>query len=1091
MRRRAAGALVAGALLASLLPGAAAARDPITRPSGPLPASVDQLKLTKPITLRDTGAGKVDRVLRTARGPQRVVVRLSALSAVDVVAKGAAAQKAQYKAARVQQDGVIAKARKLDSRTRVLGRTGRATNVLMLQIDASQLATLANDPAVLAVNSVIDYQLADAETTPYVGASAVQATGYTGAGVRVAVLDSGIDYTHVAFGGAGTAAAYQAAYGTSASDPKNTTTDGLFPTAKVIGGYDFVGESWPNTPEAPDPDPIAAPPLSAGLGTDGGHGTHVADIIAGPQGVAPGASLYAVKVCSAVATSCSGVALIEAMDFAVDPNGDGSTADHVDIVNMSLGSDYGTAFNDDLSQAVEQATKLGVLTVAASGNGGNRPYVSGTPAAAPSALSVAQTQVPSAFRYPLVVNSPAAIAGTYPNTETVEWAPLGAGFAGTVAYVGRGCPAGSVTGQPGEDAYVANPAGKVALIDRGSCSVSLKVDRAAKAGATAVLIGLITPGDPVSFSSGGGDTFVPTLVIQQSLRNAMIANIAAPVTVTVSSAVTIPLVGSMAGSSSRGPSSNNNIKPEIGAPGASVSAISGSGTGTEAFGGTSGATPMVAGAAALLKDAFPGRSPMEIKALLMNSAETGTVTNPATAPGVLAPITRIGAGELRVDRSVKAPAAIWDPRLESAALSFGFVDASDTTTSLSRELVVRNYMTKSILFKVTPTFRFANDQANGAVKVIAPSYVRVGPGRTEKITVTIRIDGRKLRAWSLNGGPDGNNPVPLDLLEYDGYVNFDQVGTKADDANPLHVPWQVLPRLSSDVSVPDGKVKIGAPLASGPLAGLPGGTTKLKNQGVGAAAIDVYSLVGTSPNLPPAKRGANAPVIDLKSVGVQTYPVPANTACGPVDSFVYQIAISTWERTTTALMPAEFDVYLDTNNDGNADYIVLNADVSGPGSLSDGRSVTWVYNVAAKSLDAWFFTGHGTNDSNTILTFCGDQIQMNATNFGQPMTMDVGAYDNYYTGNLTDSIDAIHVAPLGERYLATVGSGFLGGDVAPRTSAALTVADYGPTGTNPSETGLLLVMNADRGTYRGGAPVDRDAIRILVGASDGHGHDGP
>jgi len=207
----------------------------------------------------------------------------------------------------------------------------------------------------------------------------------------------------------------------------------------------------------------------------------------------------------------------------------------------------------------------------------------------------------------------------------------------------------------------------------------------------------------------------------------MIANIAAPVTVTVSSAVTIPLVGSMAGSSSRGPSSNNNIKPEIGAPGASVSAISGSGTGTEAFGGTSGATPMVAGAAALLKDAFPGRSPMEIKALLMNSAETGIVTDPATAPGVLAPITRIGAGELRVDRSVKAPAAIWDPRLESAALSFGFVDASDTTTSLSRELVVRNYTTKSILFKVTPTFRFANDQANGAVKVIAPSYVRVGP----------------------------------------------------------------------------------------------------------------------------------------------------------------------------------------------------------------------------------------------------------------------------------------------------------------------------------------------------------------------------
>jgi hypothetical protein len=63
---------------------------------------------------------------------------------------------------------------------------------------------------------------------------------------------------------------------------------------------------------------------------------------------------------------------------------------------MSLGSDYGDAYNDDLSVAVNNATNFSILTVAASGNGGNRPYVSGTPAAAFTALSVAQTQVPSA-----------------------------------------------------------------------------------------------------------------------------------------------------------------------------------------------------------------------------------------------------------------------------------------------------------------------------------------------------------------------------------------------------------------------------------------------------------------------------------------------------------------------------------------------------------------------------------------------------------------------------------------------------------------------------------------------------------------------
>ena len=130
------------------------------------------------------------------------------------------------------------------------------------------------------------------------------------------------------------------------------------------------------------------------------------------------------KVCSSISTACSGVALMHAMDWAMDPNGDGGLRDHVDIINMSLGSDYGTVYDDDLSLAVERATHYaGILTVASAGNGANKPYIVGTPSAAPSALSVAQTQVPSAKALPARHQRPAAIAGTYPNTETVEWAP--------------------------------------------------------------------------------------------------------------------------------------------------------------------------------------------------------------------------------------------------------------------------------------------------------------------------------------------------------------------------------------------------------------------------------------------------------------------------------------------------------------------------------------------------------------------------------------------------------------------------------------------------------------------------------------------
>ena len=173
-----------------------------------------------------------------------MVVSLTEPAAADVAAQGPMAEKVQVKKARAQQDAVIASATSLDRNARVLGRTGMATNVVMLTIDAGSLAALAADPAVVSIKPVVDYQMSLHETVPQVGATAVQYAGFTGNGVRVAVLDSGIDYTHAAFGGPGTKAGYEAAYGTAPADARNTTLDGLFPTTRVVGGYDFVGEAW-------------------------------------------------------------------------------------------------------------------------------------------------------------------------------------------------------------------------------------------------------------------------------------------------------------------------------------------------------------------------------------------------------------------------------------------------------------------------------------------------------------------------------------------------------------------------------------------------------------------------------------------------------------------------------------------------------------------------------------------------------------------------------------------------------------------------------------------------------------------------------
>jgi hypothetical protein len=122
---------------------------------------------------------------------------------------------------------------------------------------------------------------------------------------------------------------------------------------------------------------------------------------------------------------------------------------------------------------------------------------------------------------PLVVNSPSRIRGSYTDTADLFYAPVTTPVIGNVAYVGRGCPADSITGTNPDDPYLASPAGKIALIDRGTCAVSLKIDRAARAGAIGVLIDLVAPGDAASFGYYGGTMFVPSLVITESTGDAI------------------------------------------------------------------------------------------------------------------------------------------------------------------------------------------------------------------------------------------------------------------------------------------------------------------------------------------------------------------------------------------------------------------------------------------------------------------------------------------------------------------------------------------------------------------------------------------
>ena len=124
-------------------------------------------------------------------------------------------------------------------------------------MDARQLSRLANSPDVERISPVVNYELDLSETVPYIGAAAAHESGATGEGVRIAVLDSGIDYTHAALGGPGNRAAYDAAFGANTQSGRNRQINDrlrgnlLFPTETVVGGFDFVGEAWPFAAERP------------------------------------------------------------------------------------------------------------------------------------------------------------------------------------------------------------------------------------------------------------------------------------------------------------------------------------------------------------------------------------------------------------------------------------------------------------------------------------------------------------------------------------------------------------------------------------------------------------------------------------------------------------------------------------------------------------------------------------------------------------------------------------------------------------------------------------------------------------------------
>lgn len=248
------------------------------------------------------------------------------------------------------------------------------------------------------------------------------------------------------------------------------------------------------------------------------------------------------------------------------------------------------------------------------------------------------------------------------------------------------------------------------------------------------------------------------------------------------------------------------------------------------------------GAAALVKQAHPDWSARQIKAALMNQAETGIMNKPAHFGGAFT-ITRIGSGEVRVLPALTTPAIAWDVASQSGSLSFGFQDVTQTAgvVVITRTVNVRNDAPHPLTYQISPEFRLPTTAENsGTVHLAMPESIVVPAQGNNQFVVTMTIDGHLLRDWQLNSGPAGGNGNLLSVFEYDGYIRLTEVG---NSSNTLHLAWQVLPRKAGDITLKAANASV-----------------ELRNRGVATTTVESFSLIADSANLPEGSTGKQNPI---------------------------------------------------------------------------------------------------------------------------------------------------------------------------------------------------------------------------------------
>ena len=632
-------------------------------------------------------------------------------------------------------------------------RVQRVLNGIAVRMRPQDMSAVRKLPNVERVQFLPTYERpSNIASVPFINAPEVWdgpdslglAFGATGKGIRIGDIDTGLDYIHPDFGGSGALSAYQDVDPTSVVGKNSGNT--LFPTAKVVGGFDFAGDAY-NASNAPQPDPN---PMDCG-----GHGTHTAGTIAGVgvnsdgspylgaynptapytanlkigPGVAPEASLYALRV-----FGCGGSTnlVTQAIDWAVDPNNDGDFSDRLDVINMSLGSPFGfdaPDFDSDI-EAVNNAAQVGMMVVSAAGNDGDTFFISGSPGAGHNGLSVAASVDNGQTITQLHVSTPAAAdfaaqASGFTNPNGIA-PPQPAGQSANIVLAldavggaSKGCGSSSTNVTPGAFSNGAALTNNFALIDRGTCSFYIKVLNAQAAGAAGVIVDDSTV-EALIFMGNPGTTLptpitIPSLFVSQATGTTLKADLATPPVAATFNAILQPqLADTLASFSSRGPVIDENgaveLKPDLAAPGLNIPSAqtgitcNGSGTtgcitpSTSGFipggqpltiSGTSMATPHVAGMVALLRQLNPSATVEQIKAMAINTASHG-VTQGTSGTGNIYGASRVGAGRVDVADASKASVLAYNAD-EPGAVAVTFdVEPTGSAFSATHKVTLAN-----------------------------------------------------------------------------------------------------------------------------------------------------------------------------------------------------------------------------------------------------------------------------------------------------------------------------------------------------------------------------------------------------------------